>query len=116
MAATALGGMDRNQIGAGLVASANESIDVQFPRSFAMYETTLDLDALALSGRLLESVTFNDVNAEHSVTGIFAIDGTPVPEPSTSSMIVVFCLVVWVGRRGRAGIRKRINIRSLTHS
>jgi hypothetical protein len=86
-AAIALGGLDRNELGAGMTSSTAEALDTSFPHAFAMYETTLNLGALGLSGRILQSVAFNDVNALHGATGVFAVDGTPAPEPSAVSLI-----------------------------
>lgn len=53
---------------------------------FSMYETTLNLSDLGLSGRVLQSITFSDISM-HQATGVFAIDGTPVPEPTQYGML-----------------------------
>src|SRR5262249_55687910 len=97
-AAIALGGLDRNDLGAGMTSSTAEALDTNFPHAFAMYETTLNLGALGLSGRTLQSVAFNDVNALHSATGVFAIDGTPAPEPSAVSLIGLGVLLLALRR------------------
>jgi hypothetical protein len=89
LAAAALRGMDRNQLGSAQVSSSAVSIDTGFPTQFAMYETPLDLSALGSSGRELDSITFNDVNSSHSATGVFAVDGTPTPEPGGLLPLVI---------------------------
>lgn len=101
--AVALGGLDRNQLGASQVASSLVSIDALRPRGFAMYETPLDLNALGLSGRVLDSITFNDVNPTHSATGVFAVDGTPAPEPAGLPLLGGAVAAVAAGRRRRGG-------------
>lgn len=62
---------------------------------YALYEWTIDLADLGLSGRTLESITFEDPNPAGSGTiGIFAADGTPVPEPALAGVVVVLLFLV----------------------
>jgi hypothetical protein len=75
--AIAIGGMDRNYIG-----TSGSSISLQISHDFAMYETTLNLANLGYSDRILQSITFSTPSS-HQGTGIFAIDGVVVPEPSS---------------------------------
>lgn len=63
----AITGLDREYVGMSRLDSRHH---------FSMYETTLDFSGLGVSGRVLQSVTFNDISV-HQATGVFAIDGTP---------------------------------------
>jgi hypothetical protein len=54
---------------------------------------------LVLSERTLQSITFSSVNALHSPTGVFAVDGTPVPEPAPLAVAVIAAAAVGVMRR-----------------
>jgi hypothetical protein len=80
----------------------NESIEG--PR-FGMYETSLNLSSLGLSARTLNSITFNDVNAAHSTTGVFAVDGTAVPEPAAVAVMVLAASGLLI-RRPRLRVEK----------
>jgi hypothetical protein len=67
---------------------------------FAMYESAIDLVNLGLDGRTLQSVTFqHPAGAPTGTIGVFAVDGTPVPEPALAGGIALSLLVL----RRRAG-------------
>jgi hypothetical protein len=57
---------------------------------YALYETDINLAALGLAGRDLQSITFNEATGPSGVgsTGIFAVSGVAVPEPSTLALLV----------------------------
>ena len=74
--AVALNGLDRNYLGVNQFTSSAVVIDAFRRQQFALYESKIDLARLGFSGRVLQSVTFNDVDAAHSATGVFAVDGT----------------------------------------
>ena len=98
-AAVAIKGLARNYIGSGQTASNAVSLDTNFLFSFGMSETTLNLVPLGLSGRTLDSITFNDTSP-HSATGVFAVDGT-APEPSTAGIIACSAAALLAQRRRR---------------
>lgn len=75
--AVAITGLNRNFIGAGQTSSSQVSISPA--AQFTMYETDLNLKSLGLATRLLESITFHDVNDTYSVAGVFGVDGKPIP-------------------------------------
>jgi hypothetical protein len=95
----AIKGLDRNHIGSGQAASNAVNLDTNSLISIGMSETTLNLVPLGLSGRTLDSITFNDVSP-HSATGVFAIDGT-VPEPGAVGIFVCGAIALLAKRRGR---------------
>jgi uncharacterized protein (TIGR03382 family) len=92
----------RNYIGSGQSSSAVVN-PLPSDGGFAMYETALDLKDLGLSDRSLQSITFNSVNPAHSPTGVFAIDGTPVPESGAPAAMGMAAAVVSALRRRRVG-------------
>lgn len=75
----ALGGLNRNFIGPQQSSSGLVDLDTTNGRNFALYETALDLKSLSLSTRVLQSITFHDVNDAHSIAGVFAVDGKRIP-------------------------------------
>jgi hypothetical protein len=90
--AIAIGGLHENALSPVEAnppsASSYLQTSLQTP-NFGMYETALDLNSLGLSGRTLNSITFNDVNVTHSATGVFAVDGTAAPEPGAIAMLML---------------------------
>jgi hypothetical protein len=50
------------------------------PHPYAMYETDIDLAALGLSAKAIESITFDRAQAAF-ITGVFGVSGVAVPEP-----------------------------------
>ena len=80
----ALNGLDRNVVG-----TAGSTVNLQFTHYFTLYETTLNLANLGLSGRTLQSITFNDTSV-HQATSIFAVDGVvAAPEPASVSVLAL---------------------------
>jgi hypothetical protein len=92
-----IGGMDRNILPYA-ATTINGWYQPDTRHHFAMYETSVDLTTLGLSGRVLESVRFGDTSTDQA-TGVFAVDGTPVPEPGVAS--VAAALAALVRRRPR---------------
>jgi len=83
----AIAGMDR---GSGSTLQRYENVAVCATRGFALYETTIDLAALGDSSRTLQSITFaNAASANGGVTNVMAVDGTPVPEPASMTLVLV---------------------------
>lgn len=83
----AIDGLDRNIV--SLAPPGGIDIDLFDRHHFRLYETALDLGALGLSTRTLDSITFNDTSV-HQATGVFAVDGTPtVPEPSSLPLLAL---------------------------
>ncbi|MDB5301708.1 MAG: hypothetical protein JWO87_3371 [Phycisphaerales bacterium] len=76
--------------GASTPPAASSLLDTgTYGTGYGLYETTLNLSDLGLSARTLNSITFNDVNATHSTTGVFAVDGIAAPEPSAIALMMV---------------------------
>jgi hypothetical protein len=102
----AIGALGRNEN----VGAAGTSFTYGNPVPFAMYETDFDLFALGLNTAILQSITFNGVAGTGSgaaaVTGIFAISGAPVPEPST----LILCGLGGLGLLGFAWRRPKIAV------
>ena len=77
------------------------------PVPFGMYETDIDLAALGLNGIPISSLTFNGgtVSDQPGVpnhgpdTGIFAVSGVAVAEPSTLLLASAAVLVALLARR-----------------
>src|SRR5262249_50603496 len=59
--------------------------------NYVLYETDIDLAALGLAGKTLESITFTPVTngLQPSITGVFAVSGVAVPEPSALTLLGV---------------------------
>lgn len=72
----ALGGLNRYRVGTGQIQ--NQAV-------FGLYESTIDLQSLGLSSRVLEGITFNNASDASNIMGV---DGT-VPEPATLSLLVL---------------------------
>jgi hypothetical protein len=53
---------------------------------FALYESDLDLAALGLDGKAIESLTFSQPDGTFGSTGIFGVSGTPSPAPEPSAL------------------------------
>jgi PEP-CTERM motif len=77
------------------------------PVPFGMYETDIDLAALGLNGIPISSLTFTGgtVSDQPGVpnhgpdTGIFAVSGVAVPEPSTLLLAGSSVLAALIARR-----------------
>ena len=55
-----------------------------------LYQTTLNLSSLGLSGKMIQSVDFIDLATDgRESTGIFAISGTQVPEPGSVALLAL---------------------------
>jgi hypothetical protein len=73
------------------------------PLGYALYETDIDLAALGLDNRPIQSITFNRADPAFS-TGVFAVSGVGVPEPSALTLLGlgVIGLLGYSWRRQRA--------------
>jgi len=81
-----------------LGATSAEDNGNSFPE---LYQTTLNLSALGLSGKSITSIDFTDLNTDpRESTGIFALSGTiVVPEPATAGLIGIGAVVAMALRR-----------------
>lgn len=71
-------------------SGTSAEIDHRTNPQFALYETTLDLTQAQVdySQRILQSINFTDHGpATAGPIGVFAVDGTPVPEPSSVALL-----------------------------
>lgn len=108
----AIGGLGRNSN-----SSAGTAFVYNKPVSFGMYETDLDLVALNLNLKPIVSFTFvgGTVSDQPGVpnhgpyTGIFAVSGVPVPEPSTLALAAVGALAAMlrIAQRVFAGLTRK---------
>lgn len=78
----------------------NDYVDHRPTPTFSLFEATLDLTARGLSGHELRSVTASFPTTLGGVVGVFAIDGTPVPEPGAAALTTLAGAAL-LGRRRR---------------
>ncbi len=98
----ALGKLGRNTD----VGAAGTSFAYGHNVDFALFETDINLFALGLNNLTLQSITFNGMAGTANVTGIFAVSGAPVPEPST----LILCGLAGLGLLGFAWRRPKIAV------
>jgi hypothetical protein len=80
-----------------LGATTAEDNGNSFPE---LYQTTLNLAALGLSGRTIVSIGFTDPSSDpRESTAIFALSGTAVPEPRCLGLFAVGAAILAVLRR-----------------
>jgi hypothetical protein len=65
-----------------------------------LYQTTLNLAALGLSGKAITSIDFTDLSSDgRESTGIFALSGTLVPEPGSVALLSLGAVMSLIYRR-----------------
>jgi hypothetical protein len=65
-----------------------------------LYQTTLNLTALGLSGKQIVSIDFTDLSSDpRESTAVFALSGTLVPEPASFGMVAAGAAVLAFFRR-----------------
>ncbi|PWU08616.1 MAG: hypothetical protein C5B50_29235 [Verrucomicrobia bacterium] len=65
-----------------------------------LYQTTLNLASLGLAGKSIVSIDFTDLSSDpREATGIFALSGTPVPEPGVVALFAGAVSILGVLRR-----------------
>ena len=80
-----------------LGATSAEDNGNDFPE---LYQTTLNLTALGLSSKPIASVDFIDLSSDpRESTGIFALSGTPVPEPASLGLLAAGIALLATARR-----------------
>ena len=94
----AIMGFGRQDLG----ATTAEDNGASFPE---LYQTTLNLAALGLSGKSIVSIDFTDLSSDpRESTAIFALSGTVVPEPGSLGLLSVgTALLVVLHRRRSSG-------------
>lgn len=102
----ALGKLDRNFVG-----DSPSNVSIQDPGSgvgpnaFALYESRLDLASAGLSNRVLQGITFRNAATASGdaggATSVFAVDGTPVPEPAAAGALAALAAAGLLARRRR---------------
>jgi hypothetical protein len=90
----AIMGFGRIDLGAATAEDNGNS----FPE---LYQTTLNLSALGLSGKSITSIDFTDLSTDpRESTGVFALSGTiVVPEPATAGLLGIGAVVAMALRR-----------------
>ena len=98
----ALGGLVRNFFLNGGLTSTEVHIDEGGPAGYKLWETSVDLNALGASGRVLQQIRFVDNFPSNIAMNVMAIDGTPAPEPSC--LLPILVMVSALRRSGRGGV------------
>jgi len=80
-----------------LASTSPEDNGDAFPE---LYQTTLNLSALGLASKPITSIDFVDLSTDpRESTGIFAISGTVVPEPSSIALLTLGAAMIVSLRR-----------------